>query len=141
MRRRDEEEMLSPAGRARRDAMLGELVQAMRQLRRRRQRRRTAASAVIVLGLLAAGLWVTGRPEITRRDGIGVHDAPDAPAVTPIRIRTIGDEELLALRAEMGRPAGLIRSEGRVWLTSDVTDAALERHDRRPEPPRPPPTL
>ncbi len=121
--------------------MLGELVQTMGQRRRRRQRRRTAGSAVIVLGLLAVGLWVTERPRITETGEVVVHDAPDAPPVTPIRVRTIGDEELLALLAEIGRPAGLIRSEGRVWLTSDVTDAALERHDQQPKPPGPPPTL
>ncbi|MHC4428578.1 MAG: hypothetical protein ACYS0D_08235, partial [Planctomycetota bacterium] len=86
-------EMLTPAGRARRDAMLGELLQTMQQLRRRRQRRRTTASAVIVLGLLAVGLWVTERFQITPTDKDVVHDTPDPPAVAPIRIRTISDKE------------------------------------------------
>jgi hypothetical protein len=139
--RLDKEEMLSPAGRARREVMLGELLQTMQQLRRRRQRRRTTASAVIVLGLLAVGLWVTGRPEITRTDENVGHAPPDPPAGAPIRVRVIGDEELLALLEKIGRPAGLIRSEARVWLSSDVTDAALERQGRPQEAPAPPPTL
>ena len=132
---------LSPAGRARREIMLGELVQTMQQIRRRRRRRRATASAAIVLGLVAVGLWVTERllgP--TLRPGPVARDTSDPPA-GPIRIRVIGDEELLTLLAEVGRPAGLVRSEGHTWLTSDVTDAALERREHLPERPVAPPTL
>ncbi|HVZ93523.1 MAG TPA: hypothetical protein VG797_03335 [Phycisphaerales bacterium] len=38
-------------------------------------------------------------------------------------VRFIGDEELLDTLAAMGRPAGIVRMEGRVWLTAAVTDA------------------
>ena len=41
------------------------------------------------------------------------------------------DSELLKMRAEIGRPAGLVLSGSRVWLTNAVTDAALGL----PEPP------
>ena len=37
----------------------------------------------------------------------------------------INDDELIALLAKMDRPAGLIRSEGRIWLTNKVTDEEL----------------
>jgi hypothetical protein len=33
-------------------------------------------------------------------------------------IRTIGDDELLDRLSEIARPTGMIRSEGRVWLTN-----------------------
>ena len=36
--------------------------------------------------------------------------------------------------AEIDRPAGLIRSEGRIWLTSAVADAELQTVDD-PQPP------
>ena len=38
---------------------------------------------------------------------------------------TLSDEELLATLASMNKPTGLIRSNGRVWLTDDVVDKAV----------------
>ena len=41
---------------------------------------------------------------------------------TTSKIESINDETLLASLASLGRPAGLIRYDGRVRLTTDVTD-------------------
>ena len=38
---------------------------------------------------------------------------------------TLSDDELLATLASMNKPTGLIRSEGRVWLTTDVTTEVM----------------
>lgn len=38
------------------------------------------------------------------------------------KVKTISDETLLASLASLGRPTGLIRYDGRVRLTADVTD-------------------
>lgn len=45
-----------------------------------------------------------------------------AASPAPGLIERIDDQTLLATLAAMDRPTGLVRSEGRVWLTSDVTD-------------------
>ena len=42
-------------------------------------------------------------------------------------IAVLNDDELLALLAQIDRPAGLIRTAERVWLTQDVTDQAVVR--------------
>lgn len=42
----------------------------------------------------------------------------------------ISDEALLDSLAAMGRPAGMVKSEGRVWLTASVTDAEIGQRDR-----------
>jgi hypothetical protein len=41
---------------------------------------------------------------------------------TPRLSVVIGDEELLELLNEIGRPTGLVRAGSRVWLTSSVRD-------------------
>ncbi len=58
----------------------------------------------------------------------------DAPTVQIVRhaprtglIRTIDDEELLVRLAEINRPAGMIRTEGRVRLTEPVVGPASYR--------------
>ncbi len=99
-----------------RDRMLTELTAAMhRHHARRRGYRRAGASLAIVA--IAAGAVLIARPMPEDR---GQAD----PVVTVVRneprtglIRTIGDDELLDRLAEIARPTGLIRSEGRVWLT------------------------
>ncbi len=40
----------------------------------------------------------------------------------PGRIERIGDDDLLATLASIGRPTGLVRMSGRAWLTRDVAD-------------------
>ena len=46
-----------------------------------------------------------------------------------VLVRHIDDSELLKMLAEIGRPAGLVRSGSRVWLTNAVTDADLGLRD------------
>jgi hypothetical protein len=41
------------------------------------------------------------------------------------RVILLDDRELLATLAAMNRPTGLIRYQGRAWLTANVTDAEL----------------
>ena len=43
-------------------------------------------------------------------------------AVSTPRAETLDDDALLIALAEINRPTGLIRSEGRTWLTEDVVD-------------------
>jgi hypothetical protein len=99
-----------------RDRMLMELTAAMQQhhARRRSYRRVTTTLAVIAV---TAGAVLIARP-------LPQYQTPADPVVTVVRntprtglIRTIGDNELLERLTELARPTGLIRSEGRVWLT------------------------
>lgn len=46
--------------------------------------------------------------------------APPSSGGTLIQI--LSDTQLLDALAAAGRPAGLVRSQGRIWLTRDVTD-------------------
>lgn len=43
-------------------------------------------------------------------------------AVSAPNVERLDDAALLDTLARLNRPAGLIRSQGRVWLTADVTD-------------------
>jgi hypothetical protein len=45
-----------------------------------------------------------------------------AAGARPLLARAITDDELLDTLVEIGRPTGLVRMEGRVWLTATVTD-------------------
>ena len=99
-----------------RDRMLTELTAAMhRHHARRRAARRVATSLVIVAIATVAVLIARPLPEPR---------AQADPVVTVVRstprtglIRTIGDDELLDRLTEIDRPTGMIRSEGRMWLT------------------------
>lgn len=48
------------------------------------------------------------------------------------KIVYLDDTQLLTVLADAGRATGLVRSEGRVWLTAAVTDAALEKEREAP---------
>ena len=58
---------------------------------------------------------------------------PDAPTTEPLIrlarrtgvVRIVNDDELVTLLAQIDRPAGIVRSEGEIWLTNAVTDAEL----------------
>ncbi len=99
-----------------RDRMLAELTAAMRRRhRRRRGRRRVAAALAMVAITTGAVLIATPFTEpLPQTDSV----------VTVIRstprtglIRTIGDDELLDRLAEIEKPTGMIRTDGRTWLT------------------------
>ncbi|MHC4414189.1 MAG: hypothetical protein ACYS0G_02775 [Planctomycetota bacterium] len=125
-------------GEARREAMLEELVAAMRRLHRRRRVGRRLAATVAVLLAVGGTAWVVALSQpgprfvVTSDGDSGI--APRGARAVVVRqsprtglVRVIDDAGLVRLLAEIERPAGLIRGEGRVWLTNAVTDAELGR--------------
>ena len=119
--------------RQRRETMLGELVDTMhRHHRRRRIRRRIGAAAVLAL-VAAGGAWIVRAPEPAGTVQLAGAPGPRVVVVTGNRrtglVKVIDDDELVRRLAEIDRPAGMIRSEGRVWLTGAVADADLEREN------------
>ncbi len=145
-----ERTQLTPVGEARREAMLGELVGAMQRVHHGRRIRRRVASALAVVAIFAGMAWVIGS-QLTVGDRVvpqivvdrPQQQAPDAPTTEPLIrlarrtgvIRTVDDDELVTLLAQLDRPAGIVRSEGEIWLTNAVTDAELGLTP--PEPPDP----
>ena len=131
---------LTPDGEARRDAMLDELVGAMQRVHHGRRVRRRAAGALAVLAIFAGMAWVLGsqlpvgdraqtdiavnRPPQHVPDAVGTERLIRLARRTGV-IRTVDDNELVALLAQLDRPAGIVRSEGEIWLTNAVTDAEL----------------
>lgn len=136
-----ERSQLTPAGEARREAMLDELVGTMQRVHHGRRVRRRVASALAVLTIVAGIAWVIGsqlpvndRGQTWIADNQQQPQLPDAPQ-TGRRIQMLDDHELVALLAQLDRPAGIVRSEGEIWLTNAVTDAELGLTP--PEPPDP----
>lgn len=136
-----ERSQLTPDGEARREAMLDELVGAMQRIQHGRRVRRRVGSTFIVLGVSIVVAWTVGSQltgltseprELVREDQPEpVRDSTpaDRPSWRGVHrtglIRTVGDDELVALLAQLDRPAGIVRSEGEIWLTNAVTDAEL----------------
>ncbi len=145
---------LSEQGRARRDAMLAELQsRVVRTARVRRVRSGVLAAAALGLIASLAVLLTPNRvappvspvADLTEPPTIPGEAAPNSPATIlvlrtdpgvlgrygappnslAVRVVRIGDDELLAELAAMGRPAGIIRSQGRTWLTAAVTDKSI----------------
>ncbi len=148
---------LSERGRLRRNAMLSVLQSAVVQEGRRRRVRRfavrgaTTAAVFAAAGVFLINSWVTPTtpneiPEDRRLEFISIVQVP--PGVLERYIVStdvdsadyiIDDDDLVATLSAIGRPTGLIRSEGKTWLTESVTDAALappaeELKDRNPLP-------
>ncbi len=104
------------------DGMLDELIVAMRDLHLRRRRRRRVAGAATMIVLATAVVWST------RPASDGRIEPPDTGPIVQVVgstprtgvVRMIDDDELLRRLAEIDRPTGLIRSEGRSWLTKPV---------------------
>ena len=134
---------LSAAGEKRRVEILSLLEAAMARKRRRRAAARWAAVAgvpLVVAGLLLLEGGPSGPPPVPaasrppapatgdpRRAGIElVHDDPlllercSLPSAPLDRRVLIGDQELLDLLQAAGRPAGLARVAGVVYLTSSA---------------------
>jgi hypothetical protein len=122
---------------ARRETMLPELIAAMkRHHRRRRIRRRLGAAGAIAL-VAAGGAWIV-RAQSPAQPGRTV--GPPASFITVVGqdyrtglVRVIDDDELVRRLVEIDRPVGLIRAEGRVWLTGAVADVEIET-EGEPEP-------
>ena len=139
-------EQLHPEKKDRRETMLDELIVAMRHHHRRRRQVRTAAAWCLLLAV-AGGTWIVRAQQVGRPPSFDNTHAhlpqvkPPAPRVERVSgdyrtglVKVIDDDELVLRLAEIDRPAGLIRTEGRVWLTSAVADAQIETGDE-PEPP------
>ena len=133
---------LSPAGEQRREAMLEELTATMRIVHHRRRRRRQLmlAAVVFIAAGVSAKVALPPSPGAPRPDGgqllVENNQAPRTiifrtepgiieryRAKPASRVRILDDDDLVAQLAALGRPAGLVRQEGRVWLTGAVTDA------------------
>jgi hypothetical protein len=145
---------LSASGRQRRARMLEELTTTMRCVHRDRRLRRRAAAGTFMIATLVA-LSMLSMPERAsvgeRLDMVLTPPQPTPGSSEPsVRIvRTdpsildryvsrpsssaiiVDDEGLLETLAAINRPAGLIRSEGRVWLTANVVDPR-DDDDRQP---------
>jgi hypothetical protein len=116
--------------RRRRETMLGELIDAMRRHHRRRRLRRRIGAAAAVALVAAGGAWIVRAQqpvEPNRQDRApGPHVVVVSGDYRTGLIQILDDDGLVKRLAEIDRPAGVIRSEGRVWLTSAVTDAKRE---------------
>lgn len=145
---------LTDAGRSRRDAMLSELQDAVVREGRRRRARKSAgrvAGTMLLLALFCFTL-VRTRPgptnlPIARIDQPTRAETPRDQFVSFLetvpgaldrhRIDTkveLGDyivdnRELVSTLAAIGRPAGLIRTQGGIRLTAAVTDAEMAREE------------
>lgn len=134
-----------------RQRILSELLVELEHTRRRRIVRRrvgvglTAAAmvsvtvAVAYMGALSQRRNPATPPSMTqtiRTDAAVLSryavETGSAPAIAAIiatsdvslaRIEMLDDRQLCDVLASIGRPAGVVRSLGRVWLTSAVTDA------------------
>lgn len=120
---------LSPDGVVRKKAMLSQLVGQMKHIHNTRRVRRRVIHSLTLVIVCAITVWVVSlqylNPQPTsiaeRSTGKGTNiDQPKAPS-----IKAINDDELIALLAEINRPTGIVRSEGRIWLTNPVTDEEL----------------
>ena len=126
-----ERSRLTATGEARREQMLDELLGAMQQIHHGRRVRRRAASALAVLTIFAGIVWVIGSQSLfgdrAQPPFFVEGPQPQLPDTPPTKrlIQMVDDDELVALLAQLDRPAGIVRSNGDIWLTNAVTDAEL----------------
>lgn len=138
----DHPDALSPAGAARRDAMLAALrAEVPRAAAARRARRRAvrAAAVTFIVGVIAIlalprrtsvppppvveatappPAWTLVRTDVTAASRLTVHSRADWSGVI------VNDDELLLELEEMGRPAGIIRTGGKTWISGLDTSPA-----------------
>ena len=143
---------LSPAGEARRDAMLGELIGTMRRVHRRRRTRRAALATACMIALSGSLTALVLLSQSPPQQGERLVEGPRPSAVFAMvstdpgvlqrygarptsAVQLIDDDALLAELTAIDRPTGLVRSGGRVWLTENVVDSDAE--DPPPAPPTP----
>jgi hypothetical protein len=142
----DQTDQLSPQGQARSEAMLHELVGFMHTNRRRRTERKTLIAGVLFIALTSAialtalttvntlnmprPLLPNDRSSVLSHASNQFEIVPTSPGIADryranviARVERLDDRSLLNVLAQLNRPTGLIRSEGRTWLTQDVTDA------------------
>ncbi len=120
---------LSPQGKTRKEEMLSQLVGQMNHIHNARQVRRRVIHTLALVIVCAITVWVISlkysnpQPRIIA-DGTKKLEESIEKLKTPL-VKTINDDELIALLAQINRPAGVVRSEGRIWLTNPVTDEEL----------------
>lgn len=141
--------LLSPEGERRREAILRDVsLRLPRIVARRRARRRAVTGSLAIALVLTVGAATlllrtpsrpVGAPPIVEApalvapliDYAVVRTGPIDPSIyvkenpDAINAMVISDDELLRELAAMGRPAGLIRMNGRVRLSRDVVDPPL----------------
>lgn len=121
---------LSSAGKARKKAMLTELVGQMNHIHSKRQTRTRVINTLALIIVCAITIWIVSlkysNPQINNLATGPIIESgkPQQPSKTTL-VKTINDDELIALLAKIDRPAGIIRSQGRIWLTNAVTDEEL----------------
>ncbi len=135
-----ERSQLTPTGEARREQMLDELLGTMQQIHRRRRVRRRLVGVAAMLLLFAGVVWgvASQLSFVDRAKPLIVEDQPleelpdlsaPEPLIRPFArtglVRVVSDDELVTLLAQIDRPAGIVRSEGEIWLTNAVTDKEL----------------
>lgn len=149
-----ESDRLSPAGHARREAMLGELLEVVKRTQRARRlrRRATIVGGCAGLVLLCVVFNWPGAPGPARQmanlstgqpTDLRLVEAPRTPACITSIVKTdvsvlvryravpepvvvrMDDRMLVQTLASIGRPAGLIRFGDDVRLSRPVTDAEL----------------
>lgn len=138
---------LTEQGRQRREDMLVELTpRVVRAARARRIRSGAGAAAALLLvaslsiivpisadlarntQLVSAEPAHESRPpaiQIIQTDASVIRRLSARDDPTP-RVQRISDEELIFDLAAIGRPSGLVHSQGRTWLTAKVTDEQLD---------------
>jgi len=139
----DHPDALSPAGAARRDAMLGALrAEVPRAAAARRNRRRAVRAAALIILVGVVGVlalprrtsvppppahveapapppgWTLVRTDDTAASRLTVHSRADWSGVI------VNDDELLLELEEMGRPAGIIRTGGKTYISGLDTSPA-----------------
>ncbi len=151
----DPSDQLSDGGQMRYETMLPHLQLAVVREGRRRHVRRVAlrVGATVSLVIVSGAALFSGLPDRTRTRVVDTGLRPPAegdwpPSISIVRTKpgvvqrmaaasridpddyTLDDRQLVAMLAAIGRPSGLIRSQGRTRLTHSVTDPL---HAVRPE--------
>jgi hypothetical protein len=134
-----------------RQRILSELLVELEHTRRRRIVRRRVGAGVTAAALVSATVAIAYVGAMSQRRSLAtppsmaqivrtdaevlsryVVETGSAPALAAVvetsdvslaRIEMLDDRQLCDALASIGRPAGIVRSGGRVWLTSAVTDA------------------
>lgn len=125
------DKQLSRDGLARKKAMLSQLVGQMNHIHKARQVRRRVIHTLTLVIVCAGVVWAVSSKSSNSPQPekiVNEHSPNIKPALQPQKttlIKTINDDELIALLAKINRPAGVIRSEGRIWLSNPVTDEEL----------------
>ena len=127
--------------------MLEELLHAMQGVHRRRRIRRRAAGAAFFLLLTALMTWMLSHSSTRSAPQVAGNNRPSIDSVPPAQIASrfeivqtdpaiaqrlgttsapnvewLDDQSLLSALNELHRPAGLIRADGKTWLTRSVVD-------------------